>query len=176
MAEPVHELFGPLVRGRCAEAGFTLVELVTVILLLAILAAVSGPRFFSSQGFAADFFFDETLAALRYAQKLAIATGCNVQVTIASGSFALVLQDGPTTVDGCGGAGYSQAVVHPGTGQAGYSGSAPNGVSLSSTVSPLLFDPLGRALNASESVSNASITVGARSISVVGETGLAYEP
>ena len=57
-----------------------------------------------------------------------------------------------------------------------YSGTAPGGLALASTVSPLLFDSLGRAMSAAEIITDATITVGARTISVVGETGLAYEP
>ncbi len=158
------------------ETGFTMVELVTVIGMLGILAAVSVPRLFDAQGFESDFFFDDTLAAVRYAQKLSVVSGCNVQVTIAAASYTLNLQDGPPDIDGCAGAGYTQAVAHPGTGGPTYAGAAPAGLVLVSTVSPLLFDSLGRAMNAAETVMDATITVGARTISVVGETGLAFEP
>lgn len=158
------------------ETGFTMVELVTVIGMLGILAAVSAPRLFDAQGFESDFFFDDTLAAVRYAQKLSVVSGCNVQVTIAADSYTLNLQDGPPNVGGCAGAGYTQAVAHPGMGGPTYSGTAPGGLALASTVSPLLFDSLGRAMSAAEIVTDATITVGARTISVVGETGLAYEP
>ncbi len=161
---------------RPGAEGFTLVEVVAVIVVLAILAGVTGPRFFDSDGFSADFFFDDTLAAVRYAQKLSVATGCNVQVAIAASSSTLTLQDGPPNVSGCAGVAYTQAVVHPGTSETGYSGTAPTGITLASTVSPLLFGPLGRAMDASQTVSDATITVGTRTITVVGETGLAYEP
>ncbi len=164
------------VTRSASRAGFTLVELVTVLALLGILAAVSGPRFFAADDFGAGFFFDDALSALRYAQKLAVATGCNSQVAIAANSYTVTLQDGATNVNGCSGAGYTQPVVHPGTSGSGYSETAPSGVTLASTVSPLRFDSLGRAVDATQTVSDATITVGARTISVVGETGLVYEP
>lgn len=167
-----------VVRSQGASrTGFTIVELVTVIALVGILAAVSGPRFFDLDGFTGEFFFSDTLAAVRYAQKLAIATGCNTQVTIAANSYTVNLQDGPPDVNGCAGAGYAQVVVHPGTRESGYSGTAPSGVVLASPDSPFLFDSLGRSMDAAtQTVSDATITVGARTISVVGETGLVYEP
>ncbi len=158
------------------RAGFTIVELVTVIALLSILAAVAGPRLFAADDFQSTFFFDDTLAAVRYAQKLSIGTGCNVQVSFTASTYTLNLQDGPTSAAGCDGAGYAQAVVHPGTHALTYVGTAPGGVIVTSSVSPLLFDPLGRAMDAAETMTDATITVGGRTISVVGETGLVYAP
>ena len=151
-------------------AGFTVVELVVVITLLGVLAGVAGPRFFSLQGFSSSQFFDETITALRYGQKLAVASGCEVQVSFTASSYTLNLQNA------CSGSTYTQAVLNPGTGTSTYTGTAPTGTSVSSDVSPLLFDALGRATNSGGTVSNATVTVGARSISVVGETGLVHEP
>lgn len=55
------------------QPGFTLVELVVVLIVLGILAAAVAPRFFGSHGFEERGFYDETIAALRYAQKSAIS-------------------------------------------------------------------------------------------------------
>jgi MSHA pilin protein MshC len=67
--------------------GFSLVELVTVIVLLGILSVVALGRFTDQDSFAARGFFDDTVAALNFAQKLAISTGCDVAVDLASNSY-----------------------------------------------------------------------------------------
>ena len=53
-----------------------------VIVITGILAAVVGPRFFDRQVFDERLFFEESLSAARYAQKLAVASGCPVRVQI----------------------------------------------------------------------------------------------
>ncbi len=69
--------------------GATLVELVTVILLLGILAAFAAPRFFSKSDFDSRGFFELSLSAVRFAQKLAITTGCDTRVLFQGGSFSI---------------------------------------------------------------------------------------
>ncbi len=148
-----------------------MIELIVVITIIGVLAAVVGPRFFDSE-LTDTHFFDGLFTALRYGEKLAVASGCGVQVSFTATSYTLNLQNGSP----CAGSSYTQAVINPGRGASPYSGTAPNGVSVSSSVSPLLFDALGRATNSGGTVANATVTVGTRSISVVGETGLVHEP
>jgi MSHA pilin protein MshC len=150
------------------EAGFTLVELAVVLAVLGLLAGIVGPRLFRAGEFKARLFADETRAAVRFAQRLAVASGCNVQVTFTASSYELHQQTG------CSGASYVQAVTHPGTGATSYLGTAPPGATVSSSVNPLRFDALGRATNASGTVSSASITVADQTIAVIGETGFVH--
>ena len=53
--------------------GFTLVELITIIIILAIISAVAAPRFFDSNVFSSQGTREQVLTSLRYAQKAAIA-------------------------------------------------------------------------------------------------------
>ncbi len=150
--------------------GFTLVELVAVLGLLGILAAVSGPRFFARSGFDERLFFDDARAAVRHAHKLAVATGCPVQVTIAANSYGLAQRSA------CDAGPFAQPVVHPGTGAAGYTNTAPSGISLGADVTPFVFDALGRTRDAGGIPTNVTLTVGARTFRVAGETGFVSFP
>ncbi|MDB4470799.1 GspH/FimT family pseudopilin [Deltaproteobacteria bacterium] len=72
-----------------SNSGFSMVELVVVILVLGILAAVVMPRFVDLDTFRARAAYDEVAGAIRYAQKLAVASGCEVQVAITANRYAL---------------------------------------------------------------------------------------
>ena len=52
----------------------------------------------------------------------------------------------------------------------------PAGTALASSVDPIIFDALGRARDATLAVSDATVSVGGTSITVVGETGFAFDP
>lgn len=99
-------------------AGFTLVELITVLMVAAILAAVAAPRFFSRQAFEERGFYDQSVAAIRYAQRVAIAERRNVFVVIEANRLRLCY-DGA-----CAG-----VVRDPGSNSA-YDINTPGGVSL----------------------------------------------
>ena len=60
-------------RRNYAVHGFTLVELVTIIVILGILAVAAAPRFFDRNVFDNRGFYDEVISTLRHAQKMAIA-------------------------------------------------------------------------------------------------------
>jgi len=151
------------------QKGFTLVELVTVIVLLGVLSATALPKFFDISGFQQQAFFDDTLNAVRYAQKLAVASGCKVQVSVSSNSYVL---SQPANRGQCSGNSpvFSQPVRNPGTGAASYSNSE-SGVTLTASPAAFTFDALGRAS------AEALITVaGSKTISVVSDTGFVYAP
>ena len=153
-----------------ASAGLTLVEFALVLVILGILTAVGAPRFFSRSGFSESFFHQDVLSALRYGQKLAVASGCDVRVTITATDYVLAQRTA------CQTGAFTRPVVAPGTGEASFGNTAPAGVTLSSTVSPIIFDALGRARDATLAVVDATVTAGARQVLVSGETGFVYDP
>lgn len=152
------------------QKGFTLVELVMVIVMLGILSATALPTFFDKNTFAERAFFDDTLNAVRYAQKLAVATGCKVKVSISSDRYTLTRQGDSSSASCTGGSTYSLAVSHPSSGASNYSG-IESGVTLTSSPSFFIFDALGTVST------DATLTVdGSKTISVIAETGFVYAP
>ena len=65
--------------------GFTLVELIVVILLIGILSISIAPRFFTVGSYEDRRAVDELLTALRYTQQMAMNRGGNIQITINTG-------------------------------------------------------------------------------------------
>ena len=70
-------------------AGFTLVELVTVLVIMGILAAVGISRFFDKRAFDAREYADQAKSIIRYGQKLAIAQNRNIFIRSDGNSFAV---------------------------------------------------------------------------------------
>lgn len=149
--------------------GFTLVELVMMLVILSVLSATAIPKFFKKNTYAERAFFDDTLHAVQYAQKLAVATGCGVQVAISSNAYTIARRGTSSSLSCPSTSTYSLAVLHPGTGANSYSGSE-SGVTLSSSPATFTFNALGVAS------SDVILTVnGARTVQVVAETGFVYD-
>lgn len=144
--------------------GFTIVELIMVLLLLSIVSAIALPRFFDRSDFDEHALFTDTLNAVRYSQKLAVASGCATQINISSNSYAVLRED----TCGSNSFGSALAVHHPATGDVGYTGTQ-SGVSLTATNSTTTFDSLGQA------DADNTITIGSKQISIVAATGFSYD-
>lgn len=163
-------------KNRCAqlvvgEGGFTLVELVVTMIIVGILAVIIMPRFSEQSTFDARSFADQTLAALRYAQKSAIAQRRRVCVAFSAANVqpatvTLRIEPNftPNPADPC-----SSPLSGP-NGATPYTITAPDGISFS-TLTPNatanFFDPSGRpAFGQTIQVSGTS-----SSITVEPETG-----
>jgi len=109
------------------SGGFTLVELVATLVIIALIAAVSGPLFFDINIFRQRGFFDETLSAVRYAQKHAVATGCTVRVQTTATGFTLYR---PASVAACGTGPYNTPIADPSGNATTFTRTAPDGVML----------------------------------------------
>ena len=73
------------------QRGFTLIELIMVMVVVGILAVFVAPRFFDANVFKSRGFADEVQATLRYAQKEAIAQHRNVCVAITASNITLTI-------------------------------------------------------------------------------------
>ncbi|MBI3570328.1 MAG: general secretion pathway protein GspH [Gammaproteobacteria bacterium] len=158
------------------ESGFTLVELVAIIVLLGIIAAVATPRFFDNSAFEARGAYDEVIAAARYAQKLAITNRCTVKLTFSSNRFTVTQS---TSASVCGTGADTLAVPHPGQCRSpaagnNYDCNMPAGISITLTAgtSPIVFDSLGRT---TDSVTR-TVQVGGKSFDIVGGSGFVQVP
>ncbi len=152
------------------QRGFTLAELIIVMVLTGILASVAVPRMFDMDQFSARGTRDFVGASLRYAQKSAIAMRRNVCVSIAATQL---------TITYAGTSGVNQAcptgntLVNPGNGlpYSDSSNALPTKAPVATPAS-LIFDAQGRPLSAP-----STPMLSALAISVTGHaTPLTIEP
>ena len=74
--------------------GFTLVELIVVILIIGILSVSIAPRFFGVTAYENRKVTDELLSALRYSQQLAMNRGGNIELLLTADNFTVQLSGG----------------------------------------------------------------------------------
>lgn len=149
-----------------AAGGFTLVELVVAMIIMGILAAVVVPRFSGQTGFEARGFRDETLVALRYAQKSAIAARRRVCV-----DFPDTTQVSFRIAAAAGAGDCNTGAALSGPGGKVLTVQAPGGVSFAPQPKPFSFDSLGRPSFAATQVLNIDQVPG---ISIEAETGYVH--
>ena len=111
-----------------------MIELVAVITVAGILAAVAGPKFIGNDVFQTRGAQATLMSALRYAQKTAVAQRRVVYVVINTSARSVCLGYNNTC---------SQAVLDPST-QAAYSKILPSAVAVTTSNSALGFDGLGQ--------------------------------
>ncbi len=143
-------------------AGFTLIELITCMVILGILIAVVAPRFPDNQIFSTRGFADELASSLRHAQRIAIASDCSVQVRIDAAGYSAWQRSAHATCNSPGA--WDQAV--PRTDGTALEGVTPDGVA-GAPATTVIFLRGGEL----DGGANVALAVGAYTINVSGRTG-----
>jgi MSHA pilin protein MshC len=163
--------------------GFTVVELILVIVLVGIISAVAMTRFFDRTVFDADAATEQLRATLRYAQKIAIAQHRPVFVQLAPNRIALCFRNeavcapadqvvapsgdnsgSAATLDACG----SRTWMCEGR---------PASITATANIAVLGFDALGQPFNVPQTAAFGGLTVtirggaATRTVTVAAETG-----
>lgn len=142
------------------QRGFTLIELISCLVVLGVVVAIAAPSFFDHQTFAARGYADDIASSLRYARRIAVASGCRVQVTVAAAGYSAWQQP---TLASCNGAGaWSTPVLRADGTQ--LSGAPPTDVA----VTPVIVEFRSDGASAT---GNAAIVVGPHIVDVDGATG-----
>ncbi len=155
--------------------GFTIVELILTLVIIGIMSAIAGSKFFSAADYNRRVYYDEVINSIRYARKLAVATNAHVQVDLTSTSVTLRNRiEGSNCTTGTT---FSVVTDPANRNNSGYVKTAPGQVALNFSTAnwPIYFNGLGQALLASNcSVLSSASTVqvvNGNAITVTGETG-----
>lgn len=153
-------IFASVTSAECRRVrGFTLIELIMVIVMLGVLAVFAMPRILNTGDFSARGFHDETLSLLRYAQKTAIAQRRTVCVSLNANGVALTMDTNSPPDGACDASPTLPATPKGGSGLAG-------------SVAGFQFTPLG----STNQPAAITITIAnSRSIRVEADTGYVHE-
>jgi len=154
---------------RTRAAGFTLIELIVVLTLAGVLAAVAGPRFFERGVFDERGYYDQLASALRYAQKLAVASGCPVRATVTATGYTLGQQTAAGGHCDPSDTTFANAVLMPDSQT--MVGTAPPGVTVAPAATVVF-----RAAGDTDLPGNQLINVGSRTLTIVASSGLVQAP
>ncbi|MBI1732546.1 MAG: hypothetical protein HYR49_07225 [Gammaproteobacteria bacterium] len=154
-------------RRQTRLSGATLVELVVVILVIGVLAAFVVPRV-NISGFRQQGFYQQAQSAVRFAQKLAISSGCVTRAQISSAGCTV-------TWNVCAPASGTN-VPNPATGSNDFCNNSDGTVPVAADIS---FDAIGRPVNSATPttfLATQNVTINGRTLRVEAQTGYAHEP
>ena len=133
-----------------------------VLVILGTLAVVAIPRFTGGTPYEARGYYDELVAAARYAQLQATTTGCAARFSVDAGGYALHHEDS------CGSSSFGSLPIDHPSRTGAFAGSTPSGVTVSGGT--VVFDGLGRP----DATPTVQVSGGgfSRSFCVIADTGL----
>ena len=154
-------------KNRRFCGGFTMVELILVMVIAGILAAVAVPRLIGRSSFDTRGFADQLAATVRFAQKLAVAQRRDVFVQLtASDATLCYIATAPCPA--------ASRAPGPG-GEKPYTVSAPGGVAIASPVAALDIDAGGRPVNIAAQLDIQVNGSGTHHVFVERETGYVHD-
>ncbi|MDH5601118.1 MAG: type II secretion system GspH family protein [Gammaproteobacteria bacterium] len=143
------------------QLGFTLVELIVVILLVGILSVSVAPRFFGIASYEDRRAADELRTAIRHTQQMAMNRGENIQIIITSNNFRVERTLAPVELRSPDGITHSSCDT-----PFCYVKDFPQNVTPSITPT-IIFDRMGRP------DAGHNITLGSQAVTIEEETGYA---
>jgi MSHA pilin protein MshC len=144
---------------------------VTCIVLIGVLAAVAAPRFFDMQPYNDRGYANEIAAALRAARQVAVASSCEVQVTVDGTGYQAWQRAAAAVGNTCNPVGAWLTPVRLSNGQL-LAGTTPEGVAIAPATTQIVFSATG-----SPTAAPPTITVGSTfSITVDAFSGLVHGP
>lgn len=149
------------IKPKFSNYGFTLVELIVVILLIGILSISIAPRFFGVASYEDRRAVDELLTTIRHAQQMAMNRGGNIQIRINSGpnpNYIVSRTVAPINL-------HSPAGTFP------YDKPLPNNIVIIPNPTIIVFDSLGRPVPNFQTI----FDVGTQQIQIERETGYAHQ-
>jgi MSHA pilin protein MshC len=157
------------------EIGFTIIELVVVIIVIGVLSVAILPNVNLLQGFNEAGYRDSIKSSLEYSRKSAVGQRRNVRVTLSNNALTFMIDN--DVPDGAAAGTYPRGLGLPASSSFCSSGvtnmvCAPNGVSLIGTNS-IVFTPLGKLSGGAV----ASYVISGKTtfnVTVEGETGYVH--
>lgn len=149
--------------GRLAhrQHGYTLIELIAVLVILGVLSAYLAPRFIGNTTFDNRRYADELAAAIRSTQAIARSSGCAASLRVQASGYAVqqrgTLPGASSLAAPCRTTGSWSNTVWREDGSA-FSGTRPAGVS-QSPLTRLVFDAQGRPTMVVPSLTVGSFTI-----------------